>query len=88
MLPAVRYIIHAMSKTDEIMAELEAERDRINQAIEALRNPHLRRMRTRRRGRLSAAARRRISLGMKKRWAERKKTQKAGKYFLLSLETV
>jgi len=62
--------------TQAIIAVLEAERDRLNQAIAALRS---RRGTTasgkpdRRRRRLSAAARRRIGLAMKKRWAERKK---------------
>lgn len=57
-----------------IIAELESERDRLDQAIAALQrgstasgNPG------RQRRRLSAAARRRIGLAMKKRWAERKK---------------
>jgi hypothetical protein len=67
--------------TTAIIAELEAERDRLNIAINALQG------RTRRRGKgriaasphngrkrhLSAAARRRISEAMKKRWAARKK---------------
>jgi hypothetical protein len=62
--------------TASIIAALEAERDRLNQAIAALQ----RRPGTtvsgkpdHRRRRLSAAARRRIGLAMKKRWAERKK---------------
>jgi hypothetical protein len=71
--------------TQQIISELEAERDRLEQAISALRGslsgsrgagaaagPG-------RRGRrhLSAAAKRRISEMMKKRWAERKKAMKA-----------
>ena len=57
--------------TDDILRELEAERDRLDQAIAALQK---RRTGGRRRGqRLSPAARRRISEGMKRRWAERKK---------------
>jgi hypothetical protein len=63
--------------TTEIIAKLEEERDRLNEAIAALTNGT-----GKRRGRppgsgkkrhQSAAARRRISLAMKKKWAERKK---------------
>ncbi len=63
-----------MSIHDHI-ATLEAERDRLTQAIEALRQTGGRsKRRGRRRGtRLSAAVRKRISMGMKKRWAARKK---------------
>jgi exonuclease VII small subunit len=67
--------------TQQIITELEAERDRLEQAISALRGSlHARRPGGRgRRGRrhLSAAAKRRISEMMKKRWAERKKSMKA-----------
>jgi hypothetical protein len=66
----------------EIIAELEAERDRIAQAITALqhvRRPYATRrnlsLPTGRRGgprRLSAAARKRISESAKKRWAKAK----------------
>lgn len=67
--------------TQQIITELEAERDRLEQAISALRGSlHGRRTATgRRRGRrrLSAAAKRRISEMMKKRWAERKRAMKA-----------
>ncbi len=69
--------------TQQIISELEAERDRLDQAISALRGS----MRGRRglvggrgrRGRrhLSASAKKRISEMMKKRWAERKKAMKA-----------
>ncbi len=67
--------------TQQIISELEAERDRLDQAISALRGS----MRGRRgpiagrrgRRRLSAAAKRRISEMMKKRWAERKRAMKA-----------
>jgi hypothetical protein len=67
--------------TQQIISELEAERDRLEQAIAALRGS----LRARgsagrgRRGRrrLSAAAKRRISEMMKKRWAERKRAMKA-----------
>jgi hypothetical protein len=61
--------------TQAIIAALEAERDRLNQAIAALtqRPGTIGSGPDRRRRRLSAAARRRIGLAMKKRWAERKK---------------
>jgi exonuclease VII small subunit len=69
--------------TQQIISELESERDRLDQAISALRGS----MRGRRgnfggrgrRGRrhLSPAAKKRISDMMKKRWAERKKAMKA-----------
>jgi hypothetical protein len=62
--------------TASIIAALEAERDRLNQAIAALQRSPARTVTgkpDRRRRRLSAAARRRIGLAMKKRWAERKK---------------
>jgi len=66
--------------TQSIIAELEAERDRLNSAIAALRGRQAtgltlsgkpdgrRRKRT-----LSAAARKRIGEAMRKRWAERKR---------------
>jgi hypothetical protein len=70
--------------TQQIISELEAERDRLDQAISALRGSMGRRVgaaglgRGRRgRRRLSAAAKRRISEMMKKRWAERKRAAKA-----------
>ncbi len=67
--------------TQQIIAELEAERDRLEQAISALRGSLQARRgvgRGRRgRRRLSAAAKRRISEMMKKRWAERKRAMKA-----------
>jgi exonuclease VII small subunit len=70
--------------TQQIISELESERDRLEQAISALRGS----MNGRRgiaavgggrRGRrhLSAAAKKRISEMMKKRWAERKRAAKA-----------
>jgi exonuclease VII small subunit len=57
--------------TEAIIAELEAERDRLDEAIAALRTG---KGRARRKGRrpLSAAARKRISEAQKKRWAARK----------------
>jgi hypothetical protein len=71
--------------TQQIISELEAERDRLEQAISALRGSISGRRgaaggpgRGRRgRRRLSAAAKRRISEMMKKRWAERKRAAKA-----------
>jgi len=65
--------------TQTIIAELEAERDRLNIAIAALQSSQGKRGGTAlgkpygRRRHLSAAARRRIGMAMKKRWAERKK---------------
>jgi exonuclease VII small subunit len=70
--------------TQQIISELESERDRLEQAISALRGS----MNGRRgiaavgngrrgRRRLSAAAKRRISEMRKKRWAERKRAAKA-----------
>ena len=63
--------------TESIIAELEAEREHLTQAIDALRGSHLGRGRGNRtttgQRRLSAAARRKISEAMKKRWAARKK---------------
>jgi hypothetical protein len=70
--------------TQQILSELEAERDRLEQAISALKGsmsgrrgagPVVKGRRGRRR--LSAAAKRRISEMMKKRWAERKRAMKA-----------
>ena len=70
--------------TQQIISVLEAERDRLEQAISALRGSLAGRRglagpgRGRRgRRRLSAAAKRRISEMMKKRWAERKRAAKA-----------
>ncbi|HWF04964.1 MAG TPA: hypothetical protein VHA06_14840 [Candidatus Angelobacter sp.] len=70
--------------TQQIISELESERDRLEQAISALRGSLGSRRGvapagTGRRGRrrLSAAAKRRISEMMKKRWAERKRAAKA-----------
>ena len=60
--------------TAAIIAELEVERDRLNQAIASLQGNQNRRNKTASgRRHLSAAARRKIGLAMKKRWAERKK---------------
>lgn len=65
--------------TQSLIAELEAERDRLDKAIAALQGS--RRAGTSRLGgngrkggrRLSPEVRRRISEGMRKRWAARKK---------------
>jgi hypothetical protein len=65
--------------TQSIIAELEAEPDRLNSAIAALHDGQGKAGKTTsgklygRRRHLSAAARRKIGLAMKKRWAERKK---------------
>ncbi|HEY2390216.1 MAG TPA: hypothetical protein VGK22_03510 [Candidatus Angelobacter sp.] len=66
--------------TQSIIAELEAERDRLNSAIAALRGRPIRTLTLsgkpdgrRRKRTLSAAARKKIGEAMKKRWAERKK---------------
>ncbi len=63
--------------TAELIAALEAERNRLDRAIDALtagsrngRGPRGRRKRKK----LSAAAKRRISLAMKRKWAERKRS--------------
>lgn len=64
-------------KIPEIISELEAERDQLDSAIAALRGSATRRGPGRRgRRHLSAAAKRRISEMMKKRWAERKRALK------------
>jgi len=70
--------------TQQIISELESERDRLEQAISALRGSMsgsrgIAAVGNGRRGRrhLSAAAKRRISEMMKKRWAERKRAAKA-----------
>jgi hypothetical protein len=67
--------------TAAIIAELEAERDRLNIAINALQGSTRRRGKGRiaaspnngRKRHLSAAARKRISEAMKKRWAARRR---------------
>jgi len=77
--------------TNRILAELRAERDRINQAISAIEavnstgrrrvgRPPAAARKARRRGRMSAAARRKMSRLMKQRWAQGKmKPAKASK---------
>ena len=73
---------------NRILAELRAERDRIDQAIaaiEAVNSPGRRRAgrppkvarKARRRGRMSAAARRKLSRLLKQRWAQGKMKPKA-----------
>lgn len=62
-----------------ILDELEAERERVEKAIAILRGSSVNGRRyprsvRHRRHHLSAAAKRRISQGMKRRWAERKKS--------------
>ena len=61
-----------------ILKELRAERDRLDQAIAALkavgsRGGSVAAAKAKPQQRLSAAGRRRISEAMKKRWAERRK---------------
>jgi hypothetical protein len=69
--------------TATIIAELEAERDRLDSAIAALQGSGNRPARTvsgrpdGRRRRLSAAARRKIGQAMKKRWAEWREEKEA-----------
>jgi exonuclease VII small subunit len=70
--------------TNQIISELEAEKTRLDEAINALRGlgsggNGRRGRKPGRRGRrhLSAAAKKRISEMMKKRWAERKRAAKA-----------
>lgn len=73
--------------TQQIISALREERDRLEQAIAALEGGNGRHGRgagqgngrrgRRGRRRLSAAAKRRISEMMKKRWAERKRAAKA-----------
>jgi hypothetical protein len=61
--------------TDAIVKELEKKRDRISHAISLLQGNAKENgeRRGRRRRKLSAAARKRISDAMKKRWAAKKK---------------
>jgi len=74
--------------TNRILAELRAERDRIDQAIsaiEAVNSAGRRRVgrppkaarKVRRRGRMSAAARRKLSRLLKQRWAQGKMRPRA-----------
>jgi hypothetical protein len=60
---------------ESIIADLELERDRLTAAIQALSGAGTRR--SGRRRPLSAAAKKRISDGMRRTWAARKKREKA-----------
>jgi hypothetical protein len=72
-----------------IVSELKAERNRIDRAVAALeglspngvpgKTQSVRGVRTRKRGHLSVAGRKRLSEMMKKRWAERRKKAAAKK---------
>lgn len=67
--------------TESIIQELEAERERLNEAIAALQGRNGRRWKARtsmngRKRHLSAEARKRISDAMTQRWAARKKAGK------------
>jgi hypothetical protein len=73
---------------ESIVAELEQERDRISQAIASLKGVNSSgssrksvagnsRSGRQRRGGMSAAARKRLSQMMKKRWAEKRKKAKS-----------
>ena len=73
---------------ERIVAELEQERDRINQAISSLKRVNSAgsarkiaaangRSERKRNGGMSAAARKRLSQTMKKRWAEKRKKAKS-----------
>ena len=63
----------------QIIGYLEDEKLRLDRAISALQGGnHVKRSYTRRaKGGMSAEGRKRISLAMKKRWAEKKKTMRA-----------
>jgi hypothetical protein len=64
--------------TENIITELERERDRLTTAIEALsRSGGSGRKTGRGRRHLSAASKKKISDAMRKTWAERKKKMKA-----------
>jgi len=58
---------------DAIVVELEAERDRLSAAIQALRGKRPGRRPGASRRRMSPAARAKISAAQKKRWAEQRK---------------
>lgn len=61
----------------DILEELKEQRDRIQNAIDILRQPTKRGYRRRKKRHLSAAAKKRISDKMKQRWAQRKAAAKA-----------
>ena len=60
---------------ERILADLKAQRDQLDRAIEALSGTTMNGRGGGRRGKhkISAAGRRRLSLMMKRRWAERRK---------------
>ena len=58
---------------ESLIAELEAQRDSLDEAIAALKRRTHPANGRRRRHQLSAAARKRISDGMKKKWAAKKR---------------
>ena len=67
---------------EKIVSDLTAEKDRIARAIEALESPSMRGPKKgvkrpqatgKRRGGITPEGRRRLSVAMKKRWAERKR---------------
>jgi hypothetical protein len=66
---------------ERILEQLKAERAHLDRAIDALSSVTSsgagRGRGTRRRHKISAAGRRRISLAMKRRWATRRKAKKA-----------
>ena len=84
MLVSVKHNLYSAQamERERILAELKAERDRLNVAISALeglgtssgsrRGVRSARTRPRRRRRLTAAGRKRLSQLMKQRWAARK----------------
>lgn len=61
----------------DILFQLRAERDRLTEAIAALEGGRAQRVPRRKRRRMSAAARKRISDAQKARWAKQKKQAKA-----------
>jgi hypothetical protein len=78
----------AIMDTDRILAELRVERDRIDRAISAIEavnstgrrragRPTKAARKARQRGRMSAAARRKLSRLLKQRWAQGKMKPKA-----------
>jgi hypothetical protein len=61
-----------MANLDAIIKELQQERDRLDAAITALTSIGVTTLKTSRKGRMSAAARRRISAAQRARWAKQK----------------
>jgi hypothetical protein len=77
VMPAAGWLQYPAMDIQSIVSELRDQRDRIQQAIDALERTTPSSPTGKRRGRkprkhMSADARRRIGLAMKKRWAERK----------------